>query len=349
MMPRGGKHASITPKNDACTVCQKAKACAFLVRCGSDNFFVSFCGFDRISFFYMSVIHWSRRLMYPLLEAVVFNRSLIFSVLFFCSVVHSAAKYHQISDEGDAPGLTIQQRLKSALSDQTSVFVIVVRKGKIFAGLYDISKEKNHLSWRLPADGKIVDMIMPAMDTFKNEALKGYKKRRFCEPRKDFSKEFECVGGAVDKLRYKRCVFFSRGLGHFLTCGCGRLKRKNKVIWDRCGQPITNNVLLSLHLPETERWSFIIQGSRDSVAEMRAAKEGDPIKVFVTLPGFGVVKGCPVPYEHWIPGCETILPSRECFLYHKVRAVGGSMRMRYPYDADQYKTCLNYGSRGFAY
>ena len=271
---------------------------------------------------------------------VVLKRSLIFAVFLSCSVMQSAERVHLLADV-DALESNIKRGFKRALDSQTSVWVMVVRNGKRYTGLYDLRGENNQWGWTMPSCRYASSMVMPVMDALKNEALRGYEQRRFSGPQKDFSKELECVGGALDQVRYKRCVFFSQSIRRFLTLWCSKLQKKGKVSWDHCGKRMTDDVLQSLEPSADEFLRFFIQDKRDAVDEVLAAKEGDPIKVFMTLSNLGVVKGCLVSRQHGALEEETLC-SPGCFLFHKVCAITDRMVERYPYNEEKWKRCLNY-------
>ena len=225
----------------------------------------------------------------------------------------------------------VKRELDDALADQNSVWVMIVCGGQRYAGLYDVGEEK--VSWTLSggANGARA-LIMPMMDYLKNEALRGYEKRLLCSPQRDFSKELDCVGGSLNTPRYKRCAFFSRCLRVFLTIFCPKLKGKGKVVWGDCGKRLTREVLRRLEPPCGQCLRFIFQEKEKALSEVFSAKESDPIKVFMTLPGFGVVKGCfvPRPPEFKEGG---VLPS-EYFLHHKINAMKDTLRARYPFDKE---------------
>ena len=268
--------------------------------------------------------------------------NLIFFTLLCCSVRCASGKYSLVTVEADELKCETTQVFESALENKTSVFVVVIRAGERYTGLYDIREEKNRLYWRPPGTDQVGRyMIMPVMDALKNEALRGYEQRHFCGPQKDFSKEFQCTGGALT-WRYKRSVFFSEGIRRFLTLWCSKLQEKGKVSWPHYGRRLTDDVLQSLEPPVGWWLSFIMQDRADAVAEVIAGQEDDPIKVFMTLPGLGVVKGVAVRRESWMPAKETIF-SAKSFLSHKIDAVQDSMRAFYPYDEETWKaSCLNY-------
>ena len=256
---------------------------------------------------------------------------LAFFLFLFCIVGHSCEKEPLLPD--------VMTGFERALAAKTYVWVMVVREGARYTASYDVSEETMAEEY-VPACGEKIQIILPVMYFLKNDALKGYEKRRFCPQQTDFSKELECVGGAVERWRYKRCDFFSLGLRSFLTLFAPKIEQKGKVCWDECGQHMTGGILQRFAPPEGQFLRFVIQDVRDAVAEVRAAKEGDPIKVFMTLPGFGVVKGVPASASEEL---TEVRLSEKCFLRHKMSSgFLDTMRVRYSYDAYKWKRCLNY-------
>ena len=275
------------------------------------------------------------------------KKDLIFLVLLSCVVGHASVKYNHLIEEGvvpmeeyDALQCRVRHMLEGALGDQTSVWVVLLSCGERYTASYDVSEECCGWLWRNSRAGKEVRMIFPMMDYIKHEVLRGYENHRLCEQQTDFSEEFKCVGGSLDKARYQRCVFFSKNLREFFTLLCPRLQQKGKVTWDSCGKRLVDVVLQSVEPPLCNRLSFVVQDKESALSEILSAKKEDAMKVFMTLPGFGVVKGCAVPRES-LPYRETVL-SPHCFFVHKINAVIDAMSAHYPFDEEVWKTCINY-------
>ena len=283
------------------------------------------------------------RSCYDFFEVIVLTvQSFIFLVLLCCSVVQASERRYQIPNEDFELQKVIAQRLESAFDDETSLFMVVVCNGQRYTGVCDIRQEKICSVWTAFPTYEKTQMIMTIMDYLKNEALRGYVKRSLCRPQTDFSKELQCVGGSLSKLRYKRCVFFSQSLRVFFAHVCSGLERKGKIGWGGFGTPLTDAVLHRLELPSGQLLRFSIQDKTSALLEMVCAKKDDPIRVFVALPGFGVMRGCAVPRDECDEPIKEHVLAPECFLAQKIRALIDDMRDLYPFDEKTWKTCLNY-------
>ena len=269
------------------------------------------------------------------------RKSFIFFIL-LCGCVVQAAENSCQSQEDEELLCRVAHRLEFAFEDQSSVWVMVVRGGQWYTGVYDVAEEKVCLRCDLINNGVGDRIILPVMDYLQHEALRGYKSRRGCPPQTDFSKEFECIGGALNEQLYQRSVFCSESLRLFLTRFCSKIEAKGKAGGGDFGQRMTDAVLRSLEPPVGQWLSFVIVDEQSALSEMFFSKESDPIKVFMPIPGFGVLRGCAVSRETYPLQKESAF-SQKSFYAHKINAVLKGMIERYPFDEETLKKCLNYG------
>ena len=252
----------------------------------------------------------------------------------FCFFGYTAEQEAQPEGLSCAEKAKLIQTVDQALSDKDSLWVLIVNKGKVHSALYDIRDTKTTWSlietegpgirifdplWGLSRETVTV-MLSPVLDTLQNHALCGYKKKRFKRMQRDFSAEMDVIGRSLNPKHYKRQPFFSVILRKFFTKRCPDLLKNDLEIGGGFGQPITAALLQQLTPDKDHLLQFSLEKKQNFIDEVSRAKESDPIKVFMPLPGFDVLRGAPIKRRCW--HSEEI--SNKCFFYHKIRALGNA-------------------------
>ena len=257
-----------------------------------------------------------------------------FLVLFCFMGFSSEREPLLLSDPGAE--VCLQAKLQDALTDETSLWLMIVHKGKRYTVSYDVHDEINRWVWTI--NGKrFVPMILPVVEYLQVCSLKGCVRKPFCEEQKVLCVKLPVTDRFVGVENFKNVSFTQGCIQRFLMYSCPKLHEKNCAQSDGFGCAMTQKVLQSIQPSRGKYLRLLLETPEQAVERIVSAKIRDTARFFMPIPGVGVLTGCAEAPGSW----QKSVPEKNLLEERKVALVD-QMCQLYPFCPERWKLCLNY-------